>query len=66
MVPVKTEDGHIESFILTVGGEDYTCRCGCNCFHKPDCTDLDLFQCNSCRCRFRRLRRNPGEQIHAN
>lgn len=52
--PVKTEDGKIESFTLVVGGEDFFCRCGCNCFHKPDKLDLNKYRCNVCDTTYRR------------
>ena len=45
---VLTEDGKIKSFTLIVGGKDFFCKCGCNCFHKPDRTDLNKYRCNSC------------------
>lgn len=45
---VRTEDGKVESFVLTVGGKPFDCRCGANCFHKPNKEDLNLFACNSC------------------
>lgn len=50
--PVTTEDGKIESFTLKVGGEDFFCKCGCNCFHKPDKTRLNVFECNICQIRY--------------
>ena len=53
--PVRLEDGHIETFILTVGGEDFSCKCGGNCFHKPDATRLNVYECNSCKTRFKSL-----------
>lgn len=45
---VRTEDGKVESFILKVGGKPFHCRCGANCFHKPNKDDLGLYACNSC------------------
>lgn len=53
--PVKLLDGSIETFILTVGGKDFSCKCGCNCFHKPDNTNLNVYECNSCKTRFKSL-----------
>lgn len=50
--PVTTEDGKIESFTLRVGGKDFFCKCGSNCFHKPDKTRLNVFECNSCQIRY--------------
>jgi len=26
----------------------FRCQCGCNVFHKPDDTNLNLFKCNGC------------------
>lgn len=46
--PVKTEDGNIETFSITVAGDEFSCKCGCNCFHKPDKNDLELYACNAC------------------
>ncbi|QAX98282.1 hypothetical protein EcSzw1_67 [Escherichia phage EcSzw_1] len=45
---VRTEDGKVESFTLKVGGKPFHCRCGANCFHKPNKDDLELYTCNSC------------------
>lgn len=45
---VRTEDGNVKSFILNVGGKPFRCRCGANCFHKPNKDDLELYACNSC------------------
>jgi hypothetical protein len=43
--PVRLPDGKIECFKIT----DFDCTvCGCNVFRKPDDTNLDLYQCNSC------------------
>lgn len=50
--PVRTEDGNIETFLITVAGDEFSCKCGCNCFHKPDNTKLGLYECNSCGARF--------------
>ncbi|UUT40687.1 DNA ligase [Salmonella phage GSP193] len=49
---VLTEDGELEKFILRVDGKLFRCRCGSNCFHKPDSTKLDIYECNSCGVRF--------------
>ncbi len=38
---VLTEDGELEKFIR-VDGKLFRCRCGSNCFHKPDKNDLEL------------------------
>lgn len=47
-------NGQVEQFIVnTVGGHSFFCQCGCNVFHKPDRTDLDVYQCNSCGTRYR-------------
>ena len=45
---VLTEDGELETFILRVNGKLFRCRCGSNCFHKPDKSDLNLYACNVC------------------
>lgn len=45
---VLDEDGNIKSFVLTIGGEDFHCQCGCNCFHKPDKDCLTTYRCNGC------------------
>ena len=45
---VLNEDGDVKTFILTVGGSDYTCKGGCNCFHKPFKDDLSIYRCNGC------------------
>ena len=51
--PLLNEDGSLHQYILRIGGKPYRCECGCNVFHHPDKTKLDVFQCNSCRDRFR-------------
>lgn len=53
--PVRLEDGKIETFILTVGEKEFSCKCGCNCFHKPDNTKLNIYECNSCKTRYKSL-----------
>lgn len=50
--PVLNEDGTIRSYVLTVAGKDFFCKCGCNCFHKPDKTRPEVFECNSCQIRY--------------
>lgn len=45
---VRTPDGKVQSFILTVDGKPFRCHCGANCFHKPDKNDLELYACNAC------------------
>lgn len=45
---VLNSDGEVKSFTLIVGGNDFFCSCGCNCFHKPDKTDLTVYACNGC------------------
>jgi len=45
---VKTEDGKLENFMVKLAGKSYRCNCGCNVFHKPDKTRLDIYRCNSC------------------
>jgi len=50
--PVQTADGAIENFILRIGGRPYRCQCGCNVFHKPDRSHLDLYECNACKQQF--------------
>lgn len=48
--PVRMEDGSIENFMPYIrdNPQSFSCRCGCNVFHKPDNNDLDLFKCNAC------------------
>ena len=45
---VLDENGDIETFTVKAKGEQFHCRCGANCFHKPDRENLDLYRCNSC------------------
>lgn len=45
---VKTDDGKLENFTVKLAGKSYRCTCGCNVFHKPDKTRLDIYRCNSC------------------
>lgn len=45
---VLDEEGNVKSFVLIVGGEDFYCQCGCNCFHKPDKQRLSTYRCNGC------------------
>lgn len=52
---VLHEDGTLHNFTLKVAGVAYHCpmhECGCNCFHKPDRTDLNIYRCNSCGATF--------------
>lgn len=46
--PVRTDDGKLENFTLRIAGSPYRCPCRCNVFHKPDRTNLDLYECNGC------------------
>ena len=47
--PVRLPDGKVESFLVRVNGESFSCTgCGCNVFHKPDKRNLDMYKCNSC------------------
>lgn len=46
--PVRLPDGELHNFTLKIGGKPFRCACGCNVFHKPDSTRLDLYQCNAC------------------
>jgi len=47
--PVRLPDGKVECFKIT----DFDCAvCGCNIYHKPDDTNLDLYQCNSCESKY--------------
>jgi hypothetical protein len=46
--PLLHPDGSLHQFMLKVGGSHFRCECGCNVFHKPDDTDLELYECNSC------------------
>lgn len=45
---VLDEDGEVETFMLTVEGVDFHCRCGANCFHKPNRENVAIYRCNSC------------------
>lgn len=45
---VLDEEGDVKSFTIKVEGSQFRCRCGANCFHKPDRENLDLYRCNSC------------------
>lgn len=45
---VLDEDGEVESFMVTMKGKSFHCRCGANCFHKPDREKDNLYRCNSC------------------
>lgn len=56
MKPVLNEDGTIKSFTLRLKGKPGLVRCpagcGANVYHKPDDTDEDLYECNSCGAQF--------------
>lgn len=45
---VRTPDGKIHNFMLRVGGKPFWCHCHCNVFCKPDKSDLNKYECNSC------------------
>jgi hypothetical protein len=47
-LPVLVEGGAIEMFTVNVDGGKFRCGCGCNVFHKPDRTQLSLYECNGC------------------
>jgi len=51
--PLCHADGTLEQFMPKVDGKPFRCECGCNVFHKPDKTDLELFKCNSCGLQYR-------------
>lgn len=42
------KDGKLENFTVSINGKNFKCSCGCNVFHKPDDTKLELYQCNAC------------------
>ena len=46
--PVLHPDGNRHQFTVRIDGSLFRCGCGCNVFHKPDDTDLELYECNSC------------------
>lgn len=46
--PVRTADGALENFTLRIAGKPYRCPCLCNVFHKPDRSNLDVYECNAC------------------
>lgn len=50
--PVLNEDGSLENFTVGIGGKLFRCSCGCNVFHKPDKTKLELYGCNGCDARY--------------
>lgn len=45
---VLDENGDVKTFTLKVEGRHFHCRCGANCFHKPDRENLEVYRCNSC------------------
>lgn len=45
---VLDENGDIETFTVKAKGKQFHCRCGANCFHKPDRENFDRYRCNSC------------------
>lgn len=49
--PVKDEYGLLKQIILYIGGSEdsFRCKCGCNVFHHPDKTRLDIYECNGCQ-----------------
>lgn len=46
--PLLAEDGKLHNFTLRIAGKPYRCACRCNVFHKPDRTNLELYECNAC------------------
>ena len=50
--PKLNPDGSLDQFMLLVDGVRQVCGCGCNVFHYPDCSRLELKQCNSCGFQF--------------
>lgn len=50
--PVLTEEGKLHNFMLRISGRPYSCSCRCNVFHKPDRTNLELYECNACGWQF--------------
>lgn len=49
---VKTDDGKLKSFTIILAGEDFWCPCGCNCFHKPNKAEPQIYKCNSCGAKY--------------
>lgn len=45
---VLDEDGKVKSFTISLEGKNFRCRCGANCFHKPDKKNLQIYRCNGC------------------
>ena len=47
-------NGKLHQFMIRVSGVSQKCpaNCGCNVFHKPDDTRLNLYECNSCKVQF--------------
>ncbi len=47
-------NGKREEFTISVQGKLLPCpqKCGCNVYHKPDQTRLNLYQCNGCGVEF--------------
>lgn len=46
--PLRRPDGSLHEFLLKSEGKSFRCSCGCNVFHKPDRTKLNIYQCNAC------------------
>lgn len=46
--PLRNEDGSLHQKTLRIGGKSHRCSCGCNVFHHPDASRLDLYECNGC------------------
>ena len=42
------KDGELEQSTIRINGSLFRCSCGCNVFHKPDDTLLELYKCNAC------------------
>lgn len=48
MQPLRNVDGGLRLFFKQVDGKSFYCKCGCNIFHKPDVSNLELYKCNKC------------------
>ena len=47
--PVLHDDGTVACFMVKdPDGNPFRCECGANVLHKPDRTDLTLYECNGC------------------
>jgi hypothetical protein len=62
ITPLRHPGGSLHQFTLKDMGNPFRCECGCNVFHKPDDTDLDLYECNGCGDWYRSCDASPREE----